>query len=261
MIRVLDCKSFSGDDVRTTATVLRHLLGGVSPSALNPHEKLHLENVHWTTRTFEKGSALISQSESRNMISVVLSGWAFRFQNLPDGKRQIFDFVFAGATVGFGAGDMNYYGVEAATKCIVATLPKAQFRRLLMGCPTLAVHVAEQVAESEMRAYEHMTSLGRRSARERVAALIVELMSRTRFANSTMSEDTLELPVSQIMIGDALGLSNEHVCRTLGKLVNAGIIELGRHALRVLNPLAVAQEAGLDFDHIPCTMIPEVRAA
>ena len=34
-------------------------------------------------------------------MGVLLSGWAFRYQTLPDGKRQILDFIFAGSLVGW----------------------------------------------------------------------------------------------------------------------------------------------------------------
>jgi CRP/FNR family transcriptional regulator len=173
---------------------------------------------------------------------VLLSGWAFRYQTLSDGKRQILDFLLAGALIGFGAaGQANWYGVEAVTDCSVASIPHAQFRRLLTICPSLAIRVAERVSEGERRAHEHMTSLGRRSARERIAAFIVELTPRTG-----KGADTLDLPVTQIMIGDALGLSNEHVCRTLRKLADDGVIALGRHSIHVLNPETLMSEAGLD---------------
>jgi CRP/FNR family transcriptional regulator, anaerobic regulatory protein len=247
MIRMLNCAGSTTLELQTSAFILHHLMGQSSWANLGGQEKLHIESFHWSTRTYEKGGGLIAQCDSRNMISVLLSGWAFRFQTLPEGKRQILDFVFAGALLGFGSGDTNWYGVEAVTTCTVASLQYIQFRRLLGGCPTLAIQVAERVADSEMRAHEHMTGLGRRTARERVAALIVELMERTKPSKSGLCAQKLELPVTQIMIGDALGLSNEHVCRTLAKLADDGVIELNRHALHVLNPIAIAREAGRDF--------------
>ena len=48
------------------------------------------------------------------------------------------------------------------------------------------------------------------------------------------------------MIGDALGLSNEHVCRVLGKLAGDGVIEINNHTLKVLDQAALAREAGAD---------------
>jgi CRP-like cAMP-binding protein len=224
-------------------------MGQSSWATLGPQEKVHIEGFRWTTRICEKGASLIAQGDSKNSISVLLSGWAFRFQALPEGKRQILDFVFAGALLGFGSGDMNWYGVEAVTSCTVATLQYVQFRKLLSGCPTLAMHVAECVADCEMRAHEHMTGLGRRTARGRVASLIVELMQRTKSLSSGLRVGKVELPITQIMIGDALGLSNEHVCRTLAKLSGDGVIELDRHSVTILNWDALAKEAGIQQPH------------
>jgi hypothetical protein len=50
------------------------------------------------------------------------------------------------------------------------------------------------------------------------------------------------------MIGDALGLSNEHVCRTLAKLAAADVVSYDRHTLTVHNPGLLAREAGLEFE-------------
>jgi CRP/FNR family transcriptional regulator len=108
------------------------------------------------------------------------------------------------------------------------------------------MQVVERVLDSEMRAHEHMTSLGRRGARERISALIVELTCRAQCTDLGKHEYSIDLPVTQIMIGDALGLSNEHVCRVLGKLANDGVIEINNHTLKVLDQVALAREAGTD---------------
>ncbi len=261
MIQMLKCASTTAIEHQTSTSVLRHLMNCADGTMLSNQDLNHIESFHWSIRNFDKGGNISAQSEPRTCVSVLLSGWAFRFQTLADGKRQILDFIFAGALLGFGNGNTHPYGVEAITKCTVASLQTIQFRRMLSGCASLALHVAERVVDSEMRAHEHLTSLGRRSARERIAALIVELMVRTpiRFVPETGGK--LELPITQIMIGDALGLSNEHVCRTLAKLVDAGLIELSRNALYVLNPKAVADEAGKSFSELTVNTALEYRAA
>ena len=246
MIQMLKCPTVSSFEQQTSALILHHLMDQTSWAKPTIQEMAHIESFRWTIKTYQKGSCFLVQGDSKTIISILLSGWAFRFQTLPEGKRQILDFVFDGALLGFGAGNTNGYGVEAVTTCTVASLQSMQFRRLLSGCPVLAINVAERVADSEMRAYEHLTSLGRRTARERVAALLVELMERTKHPASTTIAKKFELPISQIMIGDALGLSNEHVCRTLAKLVGDGVIELSRHAVLVLDLDAIVIEAGLD---------------
>ena len=74
----------------------------------------------------------------------------------------------------------------------------------------------------------------------------MELTCRAQCTDLGKREYSIDLPVTQIMIGDALGLSNEHVCRVLGKLANDGVIELSHHTLKVLDQAALAREAGTD---------------
>ncbi len=210
---------------------------------LGTEEKAILESVHWSMKTVAAGRSVFDQGDDRETVYVLSSGWAFRYQMLADGKRQILDFVFGGSLLGFGSCGAHCYGLETVTECKFAALPYLQFRRLLSLSPTLALNVVERISESETRAHEHMTSLGRRGARERIAGLIFELASRTNANGLVGHHCRLELPITQIMIGDALGLSNEHVCRVLGKLADSGLISLNRNVLEVLDREALMQEA------------------
>ena len=246
MIHLADCQTKLSGHGKPLSPILKHLLGVSTLSLLGEEERERLDSVRWLVRAVDKGCPVVHQGEDRETVCVLLSGWAFRYQTLADGKRQILDFVFAGALIGFGSGSTHSHGVETVTNCTIATLPFGQFRRLLATCPALAVQVVERMSDSEMRAHEHMTSLGRRNARQRIAALVVELMSRAGYMEPGMREYSIDLPVTQIMIGDALGLSNEHVCRVLGKLANDGVIEIDHHTLKVLDQKALAREAGTD---------------
>lgn len=252
MINLADCGKKLPDHDKFALPILKHLLGIPALSQLENGERQRLEGVRWLVRTIDRNCSAIDQGQDREIVGVLLSGWAFRYQTLPDGKRQILDFIFAGSLVGFGSGTTYTYGVETVTSCTVATLPHGQFRRLLATCPSLAIQVVERVSDSEMCSHEHMTSLGRRSARERIAALIMELISRARCTDFGKRKYSIDLPVTQMMIGDALGLSNEHVCRLLGKLASDGVIEIKNHTLNVYDHLALSREAGAnpnDFVH------------
>jgi CRP/FNR family transcriptional regulator, anaerobic regulatory protein len=230
----------------SSAQALRYLMAPTPILSFTPQERTRLEQTKWQTKVIEKGNTVIDQGELRTSVAVLISGWAFRYQTLHDGKRQILDFIFAGTLIGFGSGQTNAYGVETVTSCVLASLPATQFRRLLAESPTLAIRVAERICDSETRAHEHMTSLGRKSARERVSTLIVELVSRTCTKGSRSNMEDINLPLTQMMIGDALGLSNEHVCRMLSKLAQDGIVEINRNTLRVRNAARLMAEAGID---------------
>lgn len=255
------CQALHPNQAKSGSAGLLQLIGSRAFDNLQHAEREHLESVHWAIKTVKGGRTVFDQGDDRDTVYVLLSGWAFRYQLLPDGKRQILDFVFGGSLLGFGSCGVNCYGLETVTDCKVAMLPHAQFRKLLYLCPTLAISVAERVADSETRAHGHMTSLGRRGARERIAGLILELASRTVSNGLDGHSCKIALPITQIMIGDALGLSNEHVCRVLGRLTDSGVVSFSRNVLEVLDREALMQEAGLEADDSSLSIGIEFAAA
>lgn len=222
------------------------LIGTTNYSALDMAEKRILEAANWNIRTIDSGNTILAQGEVVSSISIILSGWSFAYRTLADGRRQILDFTLAGNLMGFGANRIAQNGVETITPCVIGNLPISQFYSLLGRCPHFAVHLAECIVDSEQRAHSHLTQLGRRSARERIAALIVELTTRSKLRKTFGSGDGQDLPLTLAMIADALGLSCEHVCRTLAKLFEDGVVELKRQSLQILDSNALAREAGVD---------------
>jgi CRP-like cAMP-binding protein len=92
---------------------------------------------------------------------------------------------------------------------------------------------------------EWMTGLGRRSAFARLCHLLCEMVERMRAAG-LVDGDTCRFPVSQTELGDALGLSNVHVNRTLQEIRAAGLIGLRDDTLKVLDWPGLARTG--DFD-------------
>lgn len=89
---------------------------------------------------------------------------------------------------------------------------------------------AQLVDESILRAW--IVSMGRRSSLERVAHLMCELYIRARNIGLAGS-DRAELPLTPIVLGDALGLTPVHINRVLSRLRTDGIMELSGGVLVV----------------------------
>jgi CRP-like cAMP-binding protein len=91
---------------------------------------------------------------------------------------------------------------------------------------------AAVVEEAILR--EHIVQLGRQPAVTRIAFLILELYRRQALTGSN-HDHTLDFPVGQGVIADALGLSRVHVSRSLKKLRDDGCIALAERHIKILH--------------------------
>ena len=76
--------------------------------------------------------------------------------------------------------------------------------------------------------------LGRRTADERLARLILRLMKRLAKRGMVQGQ-TMEFPLRQHQIADATGLTPVHVSRVLGNFRRKGLIEINGRSLTILN--------------------------
>jgi CRP-like cAMP-binding protein len=139
---------------------------------------------------------------------------------LPDGRRHIADFRFAGDFFGFAASAEHQHFAEAIDDVIVMCYPRAAVERLAEERPGLARRLRELAFAGLAAAQMRMLVLGRMTAGERVASFLVD------FAERTDREKLLDLPMSRYDIADYLGLTIETVSRVLAALKRVGAIAM-----------------------------------
>jgi CRP/FNR family transcriptional regulator len=186
-------------------------------------------------RTLKTGESLFLQGDEVRSICVLRDGWAFRYQCLEDGRRQIVDFVLPGDVLGIGPSPQMLYGVEGLSPCTWITISRESFFTSLRHQPALSLKLVDMLSAGQVRAFEQMTSVGRRTARERVAHLLLDLARRVRKSASECEGIEITMPLMLSHIGDALGLATETVCRCLGELKRAGILIFAAGRLEILD--------------------------
>ena len=92
---------------------------------------------------------------------------------------------------------------------------------------------------------EWLANQGRRSAYEQLAHLFCELYFRMDWAG-LVQDKGFELPLTQIELGDACGLSSVHVNRSLQALRKDELITFENHRLTIPNIEALAMRAEFD---------------
>jgi hypothetical protein len=122
---------------------------------------------------------------------------------------------------------------------------RVRLDELLERVPAMAMRLIRALARSEAMAFERLMTVGRQSARERVAHLLVELTCRARQAGLEARDADLAVPLTQAHIADAIGLTPESVCRALAVLRKDGIVLLRGERLTILDIDRLIAEAGL----------------
>ena len=201
-------------------------------------------------QSFPAGHDIVEQGEAGYEFCVIIDGWAVQYELLEDGSRQILDFLLPGSVAGLqpDADALSSHFVQALTAVRVCRFSNSGFLDAARSNPDLALRLAALASRSYHRSLRRLTLIGRRPAKERVAALLFELYRRIRPWPLSPCEDGISLPLTQEHIGDALGLTNVHVSRMLRELREEGVLVLRRRVLRLLDPGRLVEIAGCD-DH------------
>src|SRR5262249_30259080 len=152
-------------------------------------------------------------------IFVVMAGIGIRYRVLRDGRRQITRFVVPGDIEGYGgtATGNALFSTLALTEMVVAPIRYCHMIRFLAGRPRLLAEVLLSCSCDTSIDVERLVDLGRRSALERVAHFLMELLTRLQ-AVGLADDHSYQLPLTQELISDALGLSVTHVNRVFQRL-------------------------------------------
>ena len=199
-------------------------------------------------RKIRAGSDLFRLGERGDAIYSLVEGWIALYNLLEDGRRQILQFALPGAVLAFvpARGAMMSYSAQALTDAVVGIIPHENLGRLSRDNPEIGMQLAGLISQDRGLAYDHLSGIGRRSARERVASLLLELFVRSRMRWPGHRIEEMHLPLTQEHIGDATGLTGVHVNRVLRDLRKEGIAEFHYRRLRILNPDRLVDVAGID---------------
>jgi CRP-like cAMP-binding protein len=179
------------------------------------------------THRYGAHADLLSEGSDPRFVNVVLEGWACRYKQLEDGRRQIIGFFLPGDMCDpcvFLLDQMSHT-LATLTPALVARIPEADMLAIMRQSPTLNKALWFEMLVSAEVQREWTVSLGRRTAMERIAHLFCEMLVRLR-AVGLADANGCDMPITQADLGDALGLSAVHVNRVLQELRALKLIDL-----------------------------------
>lgn len=210
---------------------------------MQPEELRLIDTLKQAELSFAAGDTLIAEQADNAPLYTLLEGWAYRAKHLQDGRRQILGVLLPGDFIGLQQrmSERNLHAVVALTPVRLCSFPRDTIRQVHERLPSLAMDLTWIAARGESVVDDHLLSVGRRSARERIAALLLVLWLRAAQLQLRLPDGNLPFPLTQRHLSDLLGLSLVHTNRHLRALVKAGLVAVpGDGLLRVDDERALA---------------------
>lgn len=206
-----------------------------------------LDSLQSPTRAMARHRELIRAGRKYDALLILIDGIAIRSRVLHDGRRQILNIAIPGDVIGFPACffETALYSVTALSDTQVASVPFARLLGLFDEHPRVAATIFWSFACEAAIYAEHLIDLGRRSSIERVGHFLLELLMRLQ-AIGLADESSFRLPLTQELIADVLGLSLQHINRTLRQLREEGFVAIDGQTVQIRNIEGLAALAEFD---------------
>ncbi|MGR3571458.1 Crp/Fnr family transcriptional regulator [Brevirhabdus sp.] len=201
--------------------------------------------------TVEPGTSLLMEGSNSPQLFTALRGMGLRYKTLPNGRRQVISFIFPGDFVGLQAGIMGEmsHSVEATTHMTLCVFNRADLWSLFKSHSHRAFDLTWLAATEEHFLGEALTSLGQRTAQQRVAWALTRIFRRGQALNM-VKNGAMMLPYRQQDLADALGLSLVHTNKTLAKLRDRQLVGWSDGMLTVHDLKALAEVAEMELDDV-----------
>jgi CRP-like cAMP-binding protein len=203
------------------------------------------------TRRVTPHRDIIREGEIGRSVHLVLSGWAYGYKVLEDGRRQITGILLPGDLCELGGwpSGQTDHSIGAVTAVQIAEIARERLDDAGAVFPNIRLALEAHAQSVAAMQREWMVNLGVRSSFERLAHLFCELHHRLR-AVALNRGDCVDFPLTQNDLADAAGLTAVHVNRTLQQIRAEGLIVLRDRTLRVPNLAALERAALFTPDYL-----------
>ena len=214
------------------------------PVAVSNADLHRLETIIERGRPLQRGDHVFRAGDLFGSIYAVRSGAVKTYRLTPEGDEQVMGFHLPGELFGLGGlgsgrHPNNALALETASVCEV---PFTRIESLSQELPGLQRHLFQRLGREISDDEQLLVLLTKRSAEERIAALLVSLSARYR--RRQLSDTRFRLPMSRGDIGNYLGLVMETVSRVLTRLQNQGVIQVTGREVQIMEPRSLREIAG-----------------
>lgn len=202
-------------------------------------------------KTYPAGAPIIFAGDKMKFVGSVVSGVARLSQTMEDGRRQMVGLLLPSDFVGRPGRAYAAFDVEATTEVTLCRFEQKPFEKLLRDIPHLSERMLEIALDELDAAREWMLLLGRKTAREKIASLLVIIARRQNTPHTQIlgNDISFDLRLTREAMSDYLGLTLETVSRQINSLKKDGVIALEKKRHVIVKDFAgLLAETGDDAD-------------
>ena len=193
----------------------------------------------------ERGQSIVGRTGMAKHFAILLEGVACFSTRHEDGARQIYAFHYPGDFLGLHGflfpGSLEISQVEALANCSIGTIDRDALEQEIGRHPALG-HALWRAAIMEASIFGQRLCITRRPALQRIAHLLCEQLTR-------LGIDERVIPLTQIDVADAAGLSAVHTNRIFQELRQLGLLSRQR-LIEVVNKEHLQELAAFDARYL-----------
>lgn len=196
-----------------------------------------LSELEKDTKQVTKNQQVWSMDDAITNLYVVRKGWLVSYTILQDGRRQVLELHYPGDVIGmsdvpFQHNTSNLVAIESGELC---PFPKSSIDVIFNQSPRLTALLFTLAMIDKSVNLDRLRVLGRMSARERLAHILLEMHSRLSLTKGVL-DDGFRMPLSQFELADAVGLTNVSISNAFAKLESDHLISRNKGVITLLKP-------------------------
>ncbi|MAM62166.1 Crp/Fnr family transcriptional regulator [Maritimibacter sp. UBA3975] len=219
-------------------------------SRCEPDELEVLEDIKYY-RSYEAGQPILWAGDHMEFVASVVTGIATLSQTMEDGRTQMVGLLLPSDFIGRPGRETAAFDVVAVSDVTLCCFRRKPFEHLMTSTPHIGQRLLEMTLDELDSARDWMLVLGRKTAREKIASLLLIVARRDALLRKQLPSDGMifDLPLTREAMSNYLGLTLETVSRQISALRKAEIIQLeGKRRVIVPDLEALISETGDDVD-------------
>ena len=225
-----------------------------SIAALTSEERDALDRLPLTIRSIAARQDIVRIGDRPSHCCLVLQGFAFRYKLVGDGRRQILYFHVPGDIPDLQSLHLPVldHNLAALTPLVAGFIQHDAVHEVNAKFPRIAGALWRTTLVDAAVLRERLVSIGQRNGLSRTAHFLCEIYKRLE-AVGLVADFALTMPITQVEIADALGMSPVHMNRIVKELRELRLVTIEGPRLEILDWDALERLGDFDPSYLHLT--------